>query len=56
MDNIALYIGVTVPSFIAVVAIIINVLQENKPDWLPNILKNWDFLPIWLHSLKPYDK
>jgi len=37
------------------VIILINVLQVKCPDILPRVLKNWDFLPLWLRSLKPYD-
>ncbi|KAE9552277.1 hypothetical protein FO519_004523 [Halicephalobus sp. NKZ332] len=36
--------------------IVINVLQVKCPGVLPQKLKNWDFLPLWLHSLKPYDR
>ena len=37
--------------------IILNVLQSKKKTRriLPNVLKTWNFLPIWLRSLKPYD-
>ncbi|KAH8024604.1 hypothetical protein HPB51_026166 [Rhipicephalus microplus] len=34
----------------------INVLQEKAPDLLPVILQNWDFLPLWMHSLAPMDR
>ena len=34
----------------------INIMQENKPHWLPAKLRNWNFLPLWMHSLKPLDK
>lgn len=34
----------------------INVLQSKKNNILPNYLKTWNFLPIYLRSLKPYDK
>ncbi|XP_073496633.1 sodium-dependent phosphate transport protein 2C [Phyllobates terribilis] len=40
--------------FIAI--IIINVLQKRLPKGLPSFLRNWDFLPIWLHSLAPWDR
>ncbi|XP_056394436.1 sodium-dependent phosphate transport protein 2C [Hyla sarda] len=40
--------------FIAV--IIINLLQKRFPKILPPFLKDWDFLPIWLHSLAPWDR
>lgn len=35
--------------------VVINVLQSKKPNWLPAPLRTWDFLPLPLHSLKPYD-
>jgi len=38
--------------FIAVV----NVIQKRKPSFLPKKLRTWEFLPIWLRSLEPYDK
>ena len=51
-----LYIGVIIPVAVIFITVIINVLQNCKPEWLPSKLQNWDFLPIWLRSLKPYDK
>lgn len=44
------FLGVTV--FIAMV----NVLQSRSPRHLPAKLQNWDFLPQWMHSLKPLDR
>ena len=54
---------------ILVVVIVINVLQGKHGDyicqcpsckgikiWLPNVLRNWDFLPLWMHSLDPVDR
>ena len=38
------------------VVIIINVMQNKRPQWLPRILKNWNILPLWMHSLDPVDK
>ena len=38
-----------------IVVLIIGVLQRKKPGRLPRKLRNWNFLPIWLHSLRPYD-
>lgn len=26
-----------------------------KPRLLPKWLQTWEFMPIWLHSLEPYD-
>ncbi|XP_065654061.1 sodium-dependent phosphate transport protein 2A isoform X4 [Hydra vulgaris] len=53
----AVFIGVMVPiasllSFI----FIVNILQSNKPNFLPHILRNWKWLPKMLRSLEPYDK
>ena len=45
------------PLAIILVAIIaLNILQVKKSEWLPNLLKNWEFLPLWMHSLDPMDK
>lgn len=33
----------------------INLLQTFRSEWLPNFLKNWEFLPLWMRSLKPLD-
>ncbi|KAJ7396455.1 hypothetical protein BTVI_145274 [Pitangus sulphuratus] len=30
-------------------------LQKRRPEKLPEKLQNWDFLPIWMHSLEPWD-
>merc|ERR1712138_75432 len=34
----------------------VNILQDKKPGLLPAKLQNWDFLPLWLRSLEPWDK
>lgn len=44
----------TVTLILAVVSII-NVLQNRMPTVLPNILRTWTFLPLWMHSLEPLD-
>ncbi|KAK7799732.1 hypothetical protein U0070_010739 [Myodes glareolus] len=36
--------------------ILINVLQRHRPSWLPPCLRSWDWLPLWLHSLEPWDR
>ena len=36
--------------------ILINVLQRKKPGVLPAVLRNWEFLPLCFHSLKPIDR
>ena len=34
---------------------VLKVLQHYKPDMLPELLRDFKFLPIWLRSLEPYD-
>ncbi|XP_031753133.1 sodium-dependent phosphate transport protein 2B isoform X2 [Xenopus tropicalis] len=49
-------VGVAVPVVSVIVAVIsVSVLQSKWPRILPDFLKNWDFLPKWMHSLKPWD-
>ncbi|PAA71959.1 hypothetical protein BOX15_Mlig011678g1 [Macrostomum lignano] len=38
------------------VAGVVGLLQTHRPDWLPEFLRNWDFLPEPLRSLAPYDR
>ncbi|KAM7281654.1 sodium-dependent phosphate transport protein 2B-like [Ixodes scapularis] len=35
---------------------IINLLQRKSPRLLPVLLRNWNFLPLWMHSLDPMDQ
>ncbi|KAM5298584.1 sodium-dependent phosphate transport protein 2C [Ctenodactylus gundi] len=34
---------------------LVNVLQQFRPNWLPGCLRSWAWLPLWLHSLEPWD-
>jgi hypothetical protein len=34
----------------------LNVLQNKIPNRLPVILRTWEFLPIFMRSLEPYDR
>jgi hypothetical protein len=36
--------------------ITLNVLQNKIPNRLPVILRTWEFLPIFMRSLEPYDR
>lgn len=36
--------------------ILVNVLQRHRPSWLPCCLQSWAWLPLWLHSLEPWDR
>ncbi|XP_023572216.1 sodium-dependent phosphate transport protein 2A isoform X2 [Octodon degus] len=35
--------------------LLVNILQNRSPGHLPKWLQTWDFLPRWMHSLKPLD-
>ncbi|XP_033625305.1 sodium-dependent phosphate transport protein 2A-like [Asterias rubens] len=35
--------------------VVVNILQAKKPHLLPKKLRNWDFLPLFMHSLAPLD-
>ncbi|XP_018416913.1 PREDICTED: sodium-dependent phosphate transport protein 2B [Nanorana parkeri] len=49
-------VGVCVPIvFVIIVVIVISVMQAKCKRVLPDFLKTWDFLPKWMHSLKPWD-
>ena len=52
--NVFLGVGTTVVILIATL-LIINGLQKRLPKALPTFLRDWNFLPRWMHSLKPYD-
>ncbi|GCC26409.1 sodium-dependent phosphate transport protein 2B-like [Chiloscyllium punctatum] len=49
--------GVGIPILMMIIIIIvINLMQTKCPRFLPKTLQTWDFLPIWMHSLKPWDR
>ena len=35
---------------------IVNMLQTRKPHLLPIVLRNWEWLPVWMRSLAPLDR
>ncbi|XP_038569526.1 sodium-dependent phosphate transport protein 2B-like [Micropterus salmoides] len=50
-------VGVAAPLVLMlIIIIVINILQKRKPRCLPAALRSWDFLPLWAHSLAPWDK
>ena len=49
--------AVGIPFIIVIVAIlVINLLQDKRPGWLPSFLRTWEFLPEPLRSLAPLDR
>ena len=41
---------------IIIFIVVVNIMQRKCPRYLPKVLKSWDFLPLFLHSLEPYDR
>ncbi|XP_044538346.1 sodium-dependent phosphate transport protein 2B-like [Gracilinanus agilis] len=41
--------------FLLLLVLIIRVLQAHCSQVLPKKLQNWEFLPLWMRSLKPWD-
>lgn len=39
-----------------IIIIIINVLQRKRPSMLPEFLRDWNWLPEFMHSLDPLDR
>jgi len=53
-----------IPIYIVIILILVTIifsvtvtnLQQSSPTFLPKFLKTWNFLPLWLHSLDPWDE
>ncbi|KAK2115586.1 hypothetical protein P7K49_006212 [Saguinus oedipus] len=49
-------VGIGVPVLLIVMLVLcLCLLQSRCPRILPKILQNWNCLPLWMHSLKPWD-
>ncbi|KAJ8342030.1 hypothetical protein SKAU_G00319580 [Synaphobranchus kaupii] len=48
-------VGVPILTLLLLVTVV-NLLQSRKPQLLPPALRSWGFLPLWLHSLEPWDR
>lgn len=49
-------VGVGVPIILVLLLVVcLRLLQSRCPRVLPTKLRNWNFLPSWMHSLKPWD-
>jgi len=53
---IPLYIFTILLLTILISAVTITNLQTKAPRYLPTFFKTWNFLPLWLHSLDPWDQ
>ena len=55
--NNTVLIAIGVPFLVLlIIVIMVNILQRKAPKMLPKVLKDWEFLPMPLHSLEPYDR
>jgi len=53
----AVLLGVGIPVLVFfIVIVIVNIIQNKRPHWLPAVLRDWSFLPEPLRSLDPYDR
>lgn len=49
-------VGVGVPIILLILLVLcLRMLQARCPRILPLKLRDWNFLPLWMHSLKPWD-
>jgi sodium-dependent phosphate cotransporter len=58
--SLASYAGCVIVAVILVLMLLfvigVNTLQHRKPESLPEKLRTWDFLPVWMTSLAPFDR
>jgi len=64
----AIFVGISIASTTATIVIVflciasilfvalVNTLQTRGPQWLPEKLRTWEFLPVYLRSLEPFDR
>merc|ERR1719330_186107 len=53
---IPLYTVVSLVLFLILFCVLVTNLQVSHPAYLPTILHNWNFLPLWMHSFEPWDR
>lgn len=55
-NHLGVYLGFFPLVLLLLIIVLINVLQDKRPKYLPKFLRNWDFLPLWMRSLEPLDR
>ena len=53
---IPLYTVVSLVLFLIMFCVVVTNLQVSHPAYLPTLLHNWNFLPLWMHSFEPWDR
>ena len=56
VNQLGVYFGFLPLVILMLLILLINIVQKQRPKYLPEILRNWDFLPEFMHSLKPLDR
>merc|ERR1712098_133106 len=51
-----IYLVIILLLIVIIFAVTVSNLQISHPTLLPTLLQNWNFLPLWLHSLDPWDE
>jgi len=54
--TIPIYVVITLLLTIIIFSVTVTNLQISHPSILPSMLQDWTFLPLWLHSLDPWDQ
>merc|ERR1712066_602045 len=49
-------IVVSLVLFLILFCVLVTNLQLSHPAYLPTVLHNWNFLPLWMHSFEPWDE
>jgi len=52
----AMYIVLLPLAILLASVVCINLLQKHAKKWLPVVLRDWSFLPLFMRSLQPYDQ
>ncbi|KAF4531929.1 hypothetical protein B566_EDAN000958 [Ephemera danica] len=55
VNYLLLAVGIPVTIIIAFV-VVVNLMQKRFPKYLPSVLRTWNWLPLWMHSLEPIDR
>ena len=57
-NSIFLYIFVLMTAVILIIILVINMMQSSEQfmDYLPKRIRSWEYLPLWMRSLEPYDR
>ena len=54
--TIVIYVVFIPIAALLLLVILVNLLQRRKPTLLPSKLQTWEFLPLLVRSLEPYDR